>query len=49
MKYVIISGIFGVSLGAVQFVVYEELKNRYNQNRQQVGSNFAADFYPISV
>lgn len=30
----IVPGIFGVSHGAVQFMVYEELKNRYNQYRK---------------
>lgn len=29
-----IPGMFGVSHGAIQFMTYEEMKNKYNQYRQ---------------
>lgn len=29
-----VPGMFGVSHGALQFMVYEEMKNRYNQHRK---------------
>lgn len=30
-----VPGMLGVSHGALQFMTYEEMKNRYNQNRKR--------------